>query len=131
MTTITDIDPESNGLIEPVDEEPTVRHADSDGTAFETLASETARQLVSTLAESTATTSELAAVTDTSIQNAQYHLDRLRSVGLVEPVGVAYSSRGNEMDVYGLSGSPIVFVFGDVTPEELAEGLRRRDASSE
>ena len=112
MATIADIDPESNGVENTVADEPVVAHINSDEAVFESLASETARQIVSSLAESP-TTSGLAVDTDTSIQNAQYHLERLQSVGVVESNGIMYSSRGREMDVYDLSGSPLVFVIGD------------------
>ena len=129
MATIADIDPESNGVVNTVADEPVVAHINSDEAVFESLASETARQIVSSLAESPATTSELAVDTDTSIQNAQYHLERLQSVGVVEAVGITYSSRGRKMDVYDLSGSPLVFVIGDAD-DDLDEVFADYDTES-
>lgn len=74
---------------------------DNEATAvLETLASEKAREILSSLATEPATTSELAERVDTSIQNAQYHLSNLSEADLINEVGTWYSSKGNEMTVY-------------------------------
>jgi predicted transcriptional regulator len=65
-----------------------------------TLASDTATSILSRLFEEPMTASDLADCVDTSLQNAHYHLDRLREVGLIRVVDTWYSSRGVEMDVY-------------------------------
>jgi DNA-binding transcriptional ArsR family regulator len=114
MATIADIE------LDPPEEElpdstPTVLSLSEDGSAFEALASQTAREMVSALAESTATASELATAVDTSVQNATYHLSRLQGAGLVASVGTKFSTRGREMTVYGLDGRTCVIVVGDVT----------------
>jgi predicted transcriptional regulator len=83
-----------------------------DGNVFDVLSSQSARELVTTLAESPAPASELATTLDTSLQNAQYHLDRLQSAGLVTVVGQKYSSRGREMTLYGLVGSSWIVIAG-------------------
>ena len=83
-----------------------------DGNVFDVLSSQSARGLVTTLAESPAPASELATTLDTSLQNAQYHLDRLQSAGLVTVVGQKYSSRGREMTLYGLVGSSWIVITG-------------------
>ena len=83
-----------------------------DGNVFDVLSSQSARELVTTLAESPAPASELATTLDTSVQNAQYHLDRLQSAGLVTVVGQKYSSRGREMTLYGLAGSSWIVIAG-------------------
>jgi predicted transcriptional regulator len=64
------------------------------------LASDTATSILSRLFEEPTTASKLADRVDTSLQNAHYHLDRLREAGLVRVVDTWYSSRGVEMDVY-------------------------------
>ncbi|MFT4949277.1 MAG: DNA-binding transcriptional ArsR family regulator [Natronomonas sp.] len=53
---------------------------------FGALASGTTRQVLSALHGEPQTASDLAEVTDTSVQNTQYHLEKLRNVDLVEPV---------------------------------------------
>jgi hypothetical protein len=64
------------------------------------LASDTATSILSRLFEEPTTASDLADAVDTSLQNAHYHLDRLREAGLIRVVDTWYSSRGVEMDVY-------------------------------
>lgn len=84
------------------------------------MASDTARAIVAELRSEPATTSDVAEATDTSIQNAQYHLERLSAAGLVEAVDTWYSARGTEMTVYGLATERLVFQLGG--PEESAAG---------
>jgi len=67
---------------------------------FEALASETARDIVERLAADPATASEVAADLGSSIQNVEYHLDRLREAGVIVEADVWYSTRGKEMSVY-------------------------------
>lgn len=64
------------------------------------LSSDTARTIVASLADEPGTASDVADRADTSLQNARYHLDRLRDAGLVRVVDTWYSVKGNEMDVY-------------------------------
>jgi hypothetical protein len=58
---------------------------------------------------------------DTSLQNAQYHLEKLEDAGAIEIVGTAYSEKGREMNVYGPADSPLVIFAGE---QERASGLR-------
>lgn len=85
------------------------------------LSSTTARHLVSELHEEPAPPGELADRVGTSLQNAQYHLERLEDAGVVEVVGTAYSEKGREMQVYGPADSPLVIFAGE---KERASGLR-------
>lgn len=87
------------------------------GDVVEALGSRTARELVAEVYSEPATTSDLAAAVDTSIQNAQYHLDRLQRAGVIEVVDTWYSSRGSDMDVYAPSNEPLVIVAGDTEGE--------------
>lgn len=73
------------------------------------LASETARTLLSAIEAEPRTASDVADHVDTSIQNALYHLRRLREAGLVTVVDTWYSSRGTEMKVYDTTHSRLVF----------------------
>jgi DNA-binding transcriptional ArsR family regulator len=79
-------------------------------------ASDTAQQVLATLEEELATTSDIAEAIDTSIQNATYHLDHLCDVGLIEAVDTWYSRKGTEMTVYVLSVETLVIQFGDPNP---------------
>lgn len=71
------------------------------------LGSETARAVLRTLGESPATTSEIAEDVDSSLQNVQYHLQKLVAAGLVSEVGTWYSSKGREMQVYDLASERV------------------------
>jgi DNA-binding transcriptional ArsR family regulator len=97
------------------DSDPRVIGLDSDDAddLLAAMSSETARQLLSALHEAPATPSELADAVDTSIQNAQYHLENLEEAGAIEIVDTVYSEKGREMSVYGPADSPLVVVAGD------------------
>lgn len=79
---------------------------------FDTLTSETARELLSRLHNAPQTASDLAESVDTSVQNVKYHLQKFEDAGLVEVVDEWYSSRGTEMKVYGPSDNAIVLYTG-------------------
>ena len=85
------------------------------------LSSETARGILAELHDEPAPPGELADRVDTSLQNAQYHLENLEDAGAIEVVGTAYSEKGREMSVYGPADSPLVIFAGT---EERASGLR-------
>lgn len=82
------------------------------GDVVEALNSETAREIVAAVSETPATTSDVAATVDTSLQNARYHLNRLDAVGVLEVVDTWYSDRGRAMDVYGPASEPLRIVVG-------------------
>jgi len=79
------------------------------------LSSATARDLLSALHEEPAPPAELADRVDTSLQNAQYHLEKLENAGAVAVVDTAYSEKGREMDVYAPADQPLVIFAGDRT----------------
>ena len=105
------------------DKEPRVVGLDSDEAddLLAAISSETARETLSTLHDDPAPASGVADRIDTSIQNAQYHLDRLETAGLIEAAGTAYSEKGREMTVYAPADGALVVVAG---PEENSSGLR-------
>lgn len=80
----------------------TVIHLCDDDSAavFETFGSETARAILEALEADPATVSDLADAVDTSLQNVDYHLQRLCDADLVTEVGTWYSEKGNTMCVY-------------------------------
>lgn len=79
------------------------------------LSSETARKTLTALHEEPATTSELADSVDTSLQNVQYHLKKLKEADLVEVVDTVYSEKGREMNVYAPADEPLVLFAGGST----------------
>lgn len=90
------------------------------------LGSETARNVLSTLHEEPATTSEIADEIDTSLQNVQYHLGRLSEAELVDVVGTTYSEKGREMNVYAPTDEPLVLFAGPPTESSgLKTALKR------
>ena len=105
------------------DSEPRVVGLDSEEAddLIAALSSGTARQVLSELHEEPAPPGELADRVDTSLQNAQYHLEKLEEADAIEVVGTAYSEKGREMSVYGPADSPLVIFAGG---EERASGLK-------
>lgn len=85
--------------------------ADADET-FDVLGSRTARTILSTLYEDPRPPTEVRDAVGTSLQNVHYHLDRLESAGLIEPVGTGYSEKGTEMTVYGPASEAVVLFAG-------------------
>jgi len=100
---------------EPEQESRVIRLADADDT-FRALSSSTARSILLVLYEETAPASVVADRVDSSVQNVQYHLDRLREADLVDVVGTKYSSKGVEMDIWAPTNEPLVITVGDSDP---------------
>jgi DNA-binding transcriptional ArsR family regulator len=85
------------------------------------LSSDTARRLLTALHEEPSNPAALADRADTSLQNVQYHLERLQAAGLVEVIDTVYSEKGREMKVFAPVDRPLVVFAGR---EEESEGLR-------
>lgn len=79
---------------------------------FEALASQTTRQIFLALHEEPQTASDLAEETETSVQNIQYHLEKLTDIELVEVADTWYSERGSEMKVYAPTDESLVLYAG-------------------
>lgn len=111
---------------EPPDGDPRVIGVDDEdaGAVVSALSSDTARELFATLHDKPATPSELADQTETSLQNAQYHLEKLEEADLIDVVDTRYSAKGREMNVYGPSGAPVVlFAGGEDTGTDVRSAL--------
>lgn len=94
---------------------------------FDALASEIPRAIVMALSEGPAPASVLADRVDTSVQNAQYHLEKLCDAGLVCRPGTWYSEKGTSMTVYALAFERLELHF---TPSDSpAERESSRNAS--
>ncbi len=105
------------------DSEPRVvgLHSEEADDLMAALSSTTARRILAEVHDDPAPPGELANRVDTSLQNVQYHLNKLKDAGAIEVVGTAYSEKGREMSVYGPADSPLVIFAGE---EERASGLR-------
>jgi DNA-binding transcriptional ArsR family regulator len=96
------------------DREPRVVGLESDDAddLLAALSSTTARKLFAELNDEPNTPSKLADRVDTTLQNAQYHLEKLEDADLIEVVDTAYSEKGREMDVYAPTDKPLVVFAG-------------------
>jgi DNA-binding transcriptional ArsR family regulator len=92
---------------------------------FQALSSGTTRNIFASLHETPQTASDLAEVTDTSVQNAQYHLQKLVDADLVEVVDTWYSERGTEMKVYAPTDESLVLYAGNDKQGSLRSLLKR------
>jgi DNA-binding transcriptional ArsR family regulator len=88
-----------------------VDDADADD-LLSALSADTARALLAEVHDQPATPSQLADRTDTSLQNAQYHIEKLEDADLIEVIDTRYSEKGREMNVYGASNAPVVLFAG-------------------
>lgn len=93
------------------------------GDVLSALSSDTAREILRTLYSEPGPASEVADRTDTTIQNAQYHLGKLASAGLIEVADTTYSPKGREMDVYVPTGRAVVVVPDESDAETAREFL--------
>lgn len=105
-----------------VDRSPNVVSIETAGDVLETLTSTTAREIMSQLYAEPSTASDIAESIDTSLQNVQYHLERLCDVGLIDVVDTWYSAKGTEMKVYGPESEPLVICAGNA---DSAAGVRQ------
>ena len=92
---------------------------------FEALSSGTTRRIFGHLHEEPHTASDLADLTDTSVQNVQYHLGKLEDAGLVDVVDTWYSERGTEMKVYAPADESLVVFAGGNERDRLRDLLKR------
>ncbi|MFB6266852.1 MAG: ArsR/SmtB family transcription factor [Halodesulfurarchaeum sp.] len=109
--------------VKPPEGEPRVIGVDEEEAddLLSALSSETARSLLAEIHEKPGTPSTLADRTDTSLQNAQYHLEKLESADLIDVIDTRYSEKGREMNVYGAQDAPVVLFAGS---EEHGQDVR-------
>lgn len=100
--------------VSPSPDDPRVLDIDADEAeaTFDALGSETARRVLATVYGEPRTPPEIRESVGTSLQNVHYHLDNLEEAGLIEPAGVGYSAKGNEMTVYGPASEAVVLFAG-------------------
>jgi DNA-binding transcriptional ArsR family regulator len=88
-----------------------VDSADADD-VLSALTSETARTVLSELHDDPAPPADLSDRVDTSLQNVQYHLNKLEDAGAIEVIDTIYSEKGREMNVYAPADRPLVIMAG-------------------
>jgi DNA-binding transcriptional ArsR family regulator len=115
------------GTVDLDDREPRLVGLDEEvaDEVFEALSSTTTRRIFDSLHAEPHTASELAEATDTSVQNVQYHLEKLQSADLVEVVDTWYSERGTEMKVYAPTNESLVLFAGGEERGRLRDLLQR------
>lgn len=96
-------------------DEPTVVGLDDEvaDQVFDALASQTTRAVLAACYESPRTPAKLADVTDTSLQNVSYHVEKLESADLLEPVETRYARNDREATAYGPTREATVVVAGE------------------
>jgi DNA-binding transcriptional ArsR family regulator len=125
---MADLLPSSPDTSAGEDTDPRVVGLDSEDAdeLLDALSSSTARSVLSTLHDEPDTPSGVADRIDTSLQNAQYHLDNLEEAGAIEVVDTAYSEKGREMNVYAPADRPLVVFAGqDEATSTLRSALGR------
>lgn len=92
---------------------------------FEALAAQTTREIFLALQQEPATASDLAEATETTVQNVQYHLQKLREADLITVVDTWYSARGTEMNVYAPKDESLVLFAGRNGDQSIRQLLKR------
>lgn len=80
-------------------------------TIFESLGSQTTLDIYTAIQSEPKVASELTDVSDTTMQNIHYHLDKLENAGLISPVDTWVSDTGVEMKVYAPTYDPLIISF--------------------
>jgi DNA-binding transcriptional ArsR family regulator len=120
---MADLLPSSSDASGPASDDPRVVGLDSDDAdrLLAALSSRTARKLFAALHEDPATPSQLADRVDTSLQNVQYHIEKLADAGVIEVTDTVYSEKGREMKVYAPADRALVVFAGR---QEESRGLK-------
>lgn len=95
------------------------------GRAIETLAADTARDILSKLYRQPRTASELAKATDHSLQNVNYHLKNLTEAELIEVADTRYSAKGTEMKIYAPTTNAVLLLSQESTATRIKQLLAR------
>lgn len=117
--------------VEHVEREGALVGMDDPGRVFDVLASGTARAILGALYRDPGPASEVANRVGTSLQNATYHLKRLRDAELVTIIDTWYSAKGKEMNVYAPAKEPLVLYVGGVSSKraitQIIDGVEPAD----
>lgn len=86
---------------------------------MDTLSCPTTRRVLHHLYDQPQTASELAGRIECSLQNIQYHLQKLEDRGLIEVADTTLSEKGRRMDVYAPSTVPVIVAGPELESERL------------
>lgn len=109
------------------DAEPTVLAIDDESAdeIFNALSSATTRSILTSLYMKPKTASEIGDEVDTSLQNVNYHLTKLKENELIEVADTWYSDQGKEMKVYTPSDEALVLFAGeDLTQSTVLSSIK-------
>lgn len=109
------------------DAEPTVLAIDDESAdeIFNALSSATTRSILTSLYMKPKTASEIGDEVDTSLQNVDYHLTKLKENELIEVADTWYSDQGKEMKVYTPSDEALVLFAGeDLTQSTVLSSIK-------
>ncbi|MFC6838254.1 ArsR/SmtB family transcription factor [Halomarina ordinaria] len=109
------------------DAEPTVLAMDDESAdeIFNALSSATTRSILTSLYKKPKTASEIGDEVDTSLQNINYHLTKLKENDLIEVADTWYSDQGKEMKVYTPSDEALVLFAGeDLTQSTVLSSIK-------
>lgn len=107
--------PSPNSILQSRHREPDLVAIDDEAAeeVFSALSSNTARQILTELYDQPRTASEIAEEVDTSLQNVNYHLNKLNDGDLIEVAETWYSEQGKEMKVYAPTNQALVLFAGN------------------
>jgi DNA-binding transcriptional ArsR family regulator len=107
--------PSAESIKQNREQDPDVMAIDDDAAdaVFSALSSVTAREILTTVYDQPRAASEIADEVETSLQNVNYHLNRLSDSGVIEVVETWYSEQGTEMKVYAPTNEALVLFAGD------------------
>ena len=107
--------------------EPTVLAIDDESAdkIFTALSSGTTRSILTSLHRKPKTASEISDDVETSLQNVNYHLAKLKENSLIEVADTWYSDQGKEMKVYKPADEALVLFAGeDLTQSTVLNSIR-------
>lgn len=111
---MADLLPSASSASGPESDDPRVIGVDSDAAddLLSALSSRTARRILTELHDEPASPAALAERVDSSLQNTQYHLEKLEAAELIGVADTVYSEKGREMKVYVPADRALVVVAG-------------------
>lgn len=115
MSSLTQLLADRVSEVLPEPDEPDVIGIEDEaaGEVFSALASDTTRSILAAVYEEPQTASEIADSVNSSLQNVNYHLNKLTESDLIRVVETRYSDQGKEMNVYAPSKQAVVLFASD------------------
>lgn len=99
--------------------------SDEAGAAIEALSSDTARDILACLYDEPRTASAIAESLDHSLQNVNYHVQKLITADVIEVAEITYSQTGREMKIYAPTANAVLLLSKDATASRIRTLLSR------